>query len=268
VDINKRNIIIGIGAFIVGVVFSLSIVLIALWAYRLGRSDYQLSNIKDAPQYNPTPVNTPVAVQLVTTPTPLQIITSVPSGSSPTQEQIVSTPTHMPNNTQVQIVYVSNTPAGTPAGSSSSTGQSNSTSPSIDPAMRQTVMDYMYKVNKILSANQLGGDPSQFAQQLIGTTLEGNASGFDKLIINYENTKNQMLSLNPPDECREYHEGSISIINMGIELLKEVKTGITSQDINQLLSVQSKASIIENEAKKIDNIGNSLLEKYNIPKPK
>jgi len=38
----------------------------------------------------------------------------------------------------------------------------------------------------------MGGDPSQFAQQLIGTSLEGNTTGFDNLINNYENTKRQI----------------------------------------------------------------------------
>lgn len=261
-NINKKTIITGICAFVVGVLFSLCLVMVGLWAYRLGRYDHNLSSVNDRAEPGTSSVVSYVTP--VTTFSTPDVIRATPVMVTAGETPVTSS---VPDNTQSQVIYYA-TPV--PVAQSTSVAWQNQShnQESVDPGKRQKIMDYMYSVNNILSGNQMGGDPSQFAQQLIGTGLEGNTTGFDNLINNYENTKRQISALNPPDECKEYHEGCINIINIGINLLKEVKEGITSQDINRLLSVQGKAVSIEQESKRIDNLGIDLLQKYNIPKPR
>ena len=259
-NINKKTIITVICAFVLGVLFSLSLVMVGLWAYRLGRYDYNLSSINDRAESSAAPTTIISQNSYVTN-------LSTPVYYTPVTGTAIETPgvSPIPDNTQGQIVYYA-TPA--PVTQSSPVAVKNQTQNNVDSVKRQKIMDYMYSVHNILSASKAGGDPSQFAQQLIGSSLEGNTAGFDNLINNYEHTKNQISTLNPPDECKEYHSGCVNIIDNGIILLKEVKHGITSQDINSLLAIQGKAVSIEQESKRIDNIGIVLLQKYNIPEPK
>lgn len=260
-NINKKTIITAIFAFLVGVLFSLSLVIVGLWAYRLGRYDYNLSLVNDRAEVSPVPTsensqNTYGAnVSDAASPAPATPVTSI---ETPAVNPV-------PDNTQEHIVYYA-TPAPVTQPSAVSV-QNRTQNQDIESDKRQKIMDYMYSVHNILSASKTGGDPSQFAQQLISTSLEGNSTGFDNLINNYENAKRQISALNPPDECNEYHHGCINIIDNGIILLREVKEGITSQDINRLLAVQGKATSIEQESKRIDNIGIVLLQRYNIPEP-
>ncbi|MEQ8170259.1 MAG: hypothetical protein ABRQ38_15345 [Candidatus Eremiobacterota bacterium] len=268
-NINKKTIITVICAFVLGVIFSLSLVMVGLWAYRLGRYDYNLSSINDKAEASPAPtkiISQNTYVTNLSTPavssTPVYYYTPVTGTAMKTPG--VST---VPDNTQIQIVYYA-TPFPVTQSSPVAAQYQTQNQNNIDSDKRQKIMDYMYSVHNILSASKVGGDPSQFAQQLISSSLEGNTAGFDNLINNYEHTKNQISTLNPPDECKEYHNGCVSIIDNGIILLKEVKEGIASQDINSLLAVQGKASSIEQESKRVDSIGIVLLQKYNIPEPR
>jgi len=268
VNINKKTIITVICAFVLGVIFSLSLVMVGLWAYRLGRYDYNLSKINDRADISPTPA-IEASQNTYVTDLSTPVVASTPIYYTPVTGIAIETPgvSPVPNTTQVQIIYYA-TPASVNQSSPVTVQNQTQNQNTVEPDKRQKIMDYMYSVHNILSGSKVGGDPSQFAQQLISSSLEGNTAGFDNLINNYKHTKNQISALNPPDECKEYHNGCINIIDNGIILLKEVKEGITSQDINGLLAVQGKAASIEQESKKIDSIGTVLLQKYNIPEPR
>jgi len=232
-DINRQTLVIITGAFILGVIFCLSLVIVAFWSYRLGRADYEHSKVEDI-----NTASTPVAFIPTALPYPVPLYPT--SGVS-----FTSTP--LPENSPV---------AGT--------GNENS---KIDPEIRKKIMDYMYSVNAILVANKNQTEPNAFAQQIMTATMNGDTTAFDNLIINYQNTKTQISALSPPPECKDYHDGCMGIMDRGIGMLEEIKGAIKSQDIDTLLAMQGKASSLEDMAREADSIAKNIYQEYNIPEP-
>jgi len=252
VNIDKKDIRIGVCAFCGGVILSLLFVLVSTLSYRLGRSDAESAMNSPVPPSNnkvtPTravSIGTPLEEANSTQVVPCVFPTS-PEEPSPVQLMTYASPVAQ---TSLDILPLSSPDTKT------------------ESVVRERVMTYMYKVDSILSSVNIGEDPSQFARQLISSSLEGNTSGFEKLINDYNNTRDMLLALNVPTECQEYHQGCINLMNMGIELLKDVKGGIESQDINRLTLAQTKAATLKDETNKVDHVGLEILKKYNIPAP-
>ena len=238
-DINKQTLFIAIGAFILGVIFCSSLIVVGVWSYRMGQADVNRDLVSD--------VNSGINTQVPSKPSPF--VTSLPP------ETPVPTPAGSAIYTPVAQVFPTAFPTV------------NKDKNDVDPQVRQKIMDYMYSVNDILFSNKNWAEPNAFAQQILSSTMNGDTSGFDGLISSYENAKTQISAITPPAECRNYHKSCIALLDEGAGLLYDIKAAMAGQDINILLSMQAKATTLESTAREVDNMAKEIYEKYNIPEP-
>jgi|GEM_PF-2328563 len=120
-------------------------------------------------------------------------------------------------------------------------------------AKTATVSAYFRELDLIRS-NEGAGDPNVFAMGLIKAGLGGATSGFDQLIEDTKRMEQEMRQIRPPQSCEQYHQASLEALAEGRELLEELKTAITKQDIEGLGAMARRAGELQAKAQSIDEM--------------
>jgi hypothetical protein len=256
-NIDKKYLIIISCAFICGILFCISIVLAVLWGYKMGQENKNtvVQNTSQNPQGDNNLNNVSFS--------PTEGYESVIPISNTLVQGQSSDFTPVPGQSNLQY----NMPTQ-PSQVSQIQPQGDMTQKQIDPQVKQQITDYMYNVDGVLKETKTWNNPEQFAQELIGSTLKGDPSGFNNLIAAYETSKSKLMALSVPKECQEYHSSCIDLIDKGTGMLGKLKMAINSQDMNQIMGIQKEAVLLEQQAKAVDKISAKLFKEYDIPPPK
>lgn len=248
------------------------IALLAIFLYLFGIFSGFYLVYKFQPSEKVVYVTKTVTSTIETTPSPVQT-----PASYPTSITYIS-PTNAPQETASYPPPSITTPAPTtlpPAPASTPVIQTPSRTynslpeqpPKVENGKKQEIEAYFLKMDRALSEGKTWGDPNAFAQQIIMASIKGDTSGFDSLINSFEQVKKKLGQIVPPDECKDYHQQVISAIDSSLDLLRTMKSAISTKDLEKLLPLQSKAKDLENRIRKTDALASKIKNKYQIKTP-
>jgi hypothetical protein len=79
----------------------------------------------------------------------------------------------------------------------------------------------------------------------MSAAMEGDTSGFDKLIHTAEAGVARAQALSVPAPCAGYHREMLSVLGESVQMLRTVKGALGGQDIDALQSLTGKAQALQ-----------------------
>jgi len=117
--------------------------------------------------------------------------------------------------------------------------------------------DYFLRMQAIQTVGP-SSDTGEFANKLLTSAMSGDSSGFDDLIKVAEAGADRARSISPPSCCVEYHERMIGMLTESVQIVRQLKAAIASNDSGALTrlaasgnSLQTRATALEDEARQI-----------------
>ena len=117
--------------------------------------------------------------------------------------------------------------------------------------------DYFLRMQAIQTVGP-SSDTGEFANKLLTSAMSGDSSGFDDLIKVAEAGADRARSITPPSCCVEYHERLIAMLTESVQIVRQLKAAIATNDSGALTrlaasgsSLQTRANALEDEARQI-----------------
>ena len=95
------------------------------------------------------------------------------------------------------------------------------------------------------------GDPTAFAQGIIGGIQNGDSSQMDKLVNDAKLALGQAAGIQPPQACAEYHQKLIEALSESVAGLEKFRSAIQTSDLGMITSV---ATQLQTAQKKINDL--------------
>jgi hypothetical protein len=131
-----------------------------------------------------------------------------------------------------------------------------------DP-MRAPVAAYFEAIERI-QPGQLGGDPSEVANQIVEAMGKGDTSGLDDLTRKMEAAKRRLEALDPPKPCALHHRESLASLEEGLRMLRSMKKSIASSDVDGLSKLASQGETIRSRSEALSREEQALRQRYGL----
>lgn len=117
---------------------------------------------------------------------------------------------------------------------------------------------YFQKVDEAVKDSSNLGDANQFATEILQRSLNGDSSGFDRLLANTEKAQAALKAIHPPEACKEHFRLLQRQLEASENLLRKVKAATVSMDTSALSALSSEGHAMEEEAKKFQELERKL----------
>lgn len=129
---------------------------------------------------------------------------------------------------------------------------------------KEAVRSYFEKIAAI-QPNQLGGDVSAMANEIMGALTLGDSSGLDNLIRQSEDAKENLAALTPPPPCENYHQLMLASIDDGLELMQTLKTAVIESDMEALTELAAKGRLLQSRSEALTREENAIRQRFGLP---
>jgi hypothetical protein len=131
-----------------------------------------------------------------------------------------------------------------------------------DPS-REAVRTY-FETIAIIQPNQMSGDASVLANELVAALTIGDSSGLDNLIRQSESIKSKLEALTPPPPCYKHHQMLLAGIEDGLELMQSLKNALNNSDMEELTAIAAKGSLLRTHSEALTREENTLRQRYGL----
>jgi hypothetical protein len=118
-----------------------------------------------------------------------------------------------------------------------------------DTGSAAAVASYFSKIDAIHVEGS--GDPTAFAQGILGGIQSGDSSQMDKLVNDAKLALGQADSVKPPSVCADYHRRLIETLSESVSGLEKFRNAIQTSDLAGITSV---AAQLQSTQKKINDL--------------
>jgi hypothetical protein len=132
------------------------------------------------------------------------------------------------------------------------------------PALRREVAEYFRRMDATQSAAKTWSDPSQLAQEVLAQAMQGDSSGFDKLVAATAAARDGVRTMAVPVPCVEHHRLTLALLNEAVGILTKLREGIASGDPSGVAAIAVSSSAIEARARAVDLLAASLRSQYGV----
>jgi hypothetical protein len=155
-------------------------------------------------------------------------------------------------------------PAPRPVGRAAAPAAPPATGVAASPESR-SVADYFARVERIHVGD--GGLSPDAAQGMLASMLQGDTSGFDKVVADARQGERELAEVVPPPACAGYHAALGSVLHDSLAMLGELRSAITSGDTNAVLAASGRASELQRRAEALKEQERELRERFGLPPP-
>ena len=116
-------------------------------------------------------------------------------------------------------------------------------------AASSAVASYFAKIDAIQSAGT--GDPTTFAQGIVGGLQAGDTAGLDSLVNTAKAALAQATAVKPPPVCAEYHRRLLESLSESVAGMERMRSALKSGDISVFANLTSQ---FQNTQQKVDDL--------------
>jgi len=133
-----------------------------------------------------------------------------------------------------------------------------------DATAAARVAAYLVRVARVQGS---GGLPegSDGAQRLLTAVLQGDTSGFDRLIGEAWQAESEVKAIQAPPECRAYHASLVALLEESRALMTDLRAAITGEDADRLPSLGARAASLQTKAEELRAQDQELRRTYGLP---
>lgn len=196
-------------------------------------------------QSGPTP-QSPVVIEHETPrePTPLPVRTAEQPG-------LTVPDMHPPLPPEAVLVHEPHSPAYEPQVQSETRPAPN------EPGAKSAIVSYFAKMDAIHVEGT--GDPTTFAQGILGGIEHGDMSGIDSLIADAKIGLAQATATQPPLPCAEYHRRMIDALSEAAAELAKIREAIRTSDANAITAIAPQLQTTQQKINELDQMKKQLL---------
>jgi hypothetical protein len=103
------------------------------------------------------------------------------------------------------------------------------------------------------------GDPTTFAEGILGGIQSGDSSKIDKLVDDAKLALGQATGVRPPLECAEYHRQLIEALSESVAGLEKFRNAIQKSDLDSVASVAAQLQSAQQKINDLDFMRKQLL---------
>ncbi len=123
---------------------------------------------------------------------------------------------------------------------------------------------YFAQVERVQGSGELPGG-SDAAQRLLAAVLQGDTSGFDRLIAETAQTESEVEGIEAPPECHAYHDSLVALLEESQALLTDLRVAIAGEDTDRLSSLGARATSLQTKAEELRAQEQELRRTYRLP---
>jgi hypothetical protein len=109
------------------------------------------------------------------------------------------------------------------------------------------------------------GSPQELAMTLMNQGMQGDTSGFERLLESQRTAQRQIESMTVPVPCREHHSRTLEALRQSLVLGEKLQRGMASGDLGGLLSMSSEARELEAAAGELKALEAELRRQFGLP---
>jgi len=126
-----------------------------------------------------------------------------------------------------------------------------------DTGSAAPIASYFAKIDAIQVPGT--GDPTAFAQGILGGLQNGDSSQIDKLVNDAKHALAQATEVRPPSACAEYHRRLIESLSESVAGLEKFRTAIEKSDLNGVASVVAQLQGAQQKINNLESMRKQLL---------
>ena len=129
--------------------------------------------------------------------------------------------------------------------------------PASETGSSAAIASYFAKVDAIQVEGS--GDPTTFAQGILGGIQSGDTSQMDRLVNNAKLALGEATSLQPPPACTEYHRRLIETLSESVTGLEKFRDAIAKSDLDSITSVAQQLQSTQKKVNDLESMRKQLL---------
>lgn len=126
------------------------------------------------------------------------------------------------------------------------------------------VAAYFAQVKRVQGSGGLPQDQAGVQRMLIAM-LQGDTSGFDRLMVATETAEREVKAIQAPPECQAYHGLLVSLLGESRALLADLRAATVGQDTDGLASMAARAASLQAKAEELKTQERELRRTYGLP---
>lgn len=109
------------------------------------------------------------------------------------------------------------------------------------------------------------GSPQELATTLMSQGMQGDTSGFERLLETQRTAQRQIEAMNVPVPCQEHHRRTLAALRQSVLLGEKLERGMVSGDLGGLLSLSAEARQLEAAAGELEELAAQLRRQFGLP---
>jgi hypothetical protein len=107
-------------------------------------------------------------------------------------------------------------------------------------------------------------DGQAYAQQIITSAMQGDASGFQRLAQDLERSEGRARAITPPDPCKAYHASLLALLGESEAMIRTLERAFASKDVNAMTTVAESASRMQTRTEALQAEEKRLRRQYHL----
>ncbi|HEX4997970.1 MAG TPA: hypothetical protein VFY29_07080 [Terriglobia bacterium] len=103
------------------------------------------------------------------------------------------------------------------------------------------------------------GDPTAFAEGILGGTQAGDFSGMDALVSSSRRALAEANAVQPPSACVEYHRRLIGLLAESISGMEQLRAAVQTSDLDALASIALQFQVTQQKIGELESLKRQLL---------
>jgi hypothetical protein len=131
-----------------------------------------------------------------------------------------------------------------------------------NPDEAAQVHQYFLAVSEI----QVGGagDPNEFANKLITSSLSGDSSGFDSLIASSQDALTRVKALAVPAPCAAYHAKLVKMFEDTVAMMSSLDAALKTKNTDALTAILPQANALQSQTTGLESQAREIKQRYGI----
>ena len=130
------------------------------------------------------------------------------------------------------------------------------------PEEAARVHAYVLRVDELQAGPS--GDPGEFANKLVASSMSGDASGFDQLITSARGALAAARAVPVPEPGATYHAKLLGMLADSVAMLTQLETALGAKDVSALTAIMPAANALQTQATTLESQGRELKRRYEI----
>jgi hypothetical protein len=126
-----------------------------------------------------------------------------------------------------------------------------------EPGAKSAIVSYFAKMDAIHVEGS--GDPTTFAQGIVGGIEQGDMSGIDSLVADAKIVLAQATAIQPPLPCAEYHRRMIGALSEATAEMVKMREAIKTSDANAIMAIAPQLQTTQQKINDLDQMKKQLL---------